>query len=121
MAPKALFWTLTELILRRVQSTTREDHKPGAELPMYVPHVLSMLDCYFAAIAATDTTESTTKGILAACGRESQIHGVGQRSFTSALIEEMQAFDHAALTAALLHSLLVTMKSRLAFTYHPQF
>ena len=81
-----------------------------------VPHVLIILDCCFAATAARDTTEGTTKEILAACGRESPTLGVGQRSFTSALIEEMQAFDGAPFTAAMLHSRLVTMRWRLAFT-----
>ena len=81
-----------------------------------VPHVLIILDCCFAAAAARDTTEGTTKEILAACGRESPTLGVGQRSFTSALIEEMQAFDGAPFTATMLHSRLVTMRWRLAFT-----
>ena len=81
-----------------------------------VPHVLIILDCCFAASAARDTTEGTTKEILAACGRESPTLGVGQRSFTSALIEEMQAFDGAPFTATMLHSRLVTMRWRLAFT-----
>ena len=81
-----------------------------------VPHVLIILDCCFAANAARDTTEGTTKEILAACSRESPTHGVGQRSFTSALIEEMQAFDGRPFTTAMLHSRLVTMRWRLAFT-----
>ncbi len=81
-----------------------------------VPHVLIILDCCFAATAARDTTEGSTKEILAACGRESPTHGVGHRSFTSALIEEMQAFDGGPFTAAMLHSRLVTMRWRLAFT-----
>ena len=81
-----------------------------------VPHVLIILDCCFAATAARDTTEGTTKEILAACGRESPTLGVGQRSFTSALIEELQAFDGAPFTATMLHSRLVTMRWRLAFT-----
>ena len=81
-----------------------------------IPHVLIILDCCFAATAARDTTEGTTKEILAACGRESPTLGVGQRSFTSALIEEMQAFDGAPFTATMLHSRLVTMRWRLAFT-----
>lgn len=36
-----------------------------------IPHVLIILDCCFAATAVRDTTEGTTKEILAACGRES--------------------------------------------------
>ena len=81
-----------------------------------VPYVLIILDCCFAATAARDTTEGTTKEILAACGRESPTHGVGIQSFTSALIEEMQAFEGEPFTAAMLHSRLVTMRWRLAFT-----
>ena len=81
-----------------------------------VPHVLIILDCCFAASAVRDTTEGTTKEILAACGRESPTLGVGQRSFTSALIEEMQAFDGVPCTATMLHSRLITMRWRLAFT-----
>ena len=81
-----------------------------------VPHVLIILDCCFAATAARDTTEGTTKEILAACGRETPTHGVGLRSFTSALIEELQAFDGAPFTTTMLHSRLVTMRWRLAFT-----
>lgn len=81
-----------------------------------VPHVLIILDCCFAATAARDTTEGTTKEILAACGRENPTYGVGQRSFTSALIEELQAFDGAPFTVAMLHSRLVTMRWRLAYT-----
>ena len=81
-----------------------------------IPHVLIILDYCFAATAVRDTTEGTIKEILAACGRESPTCGVGQRSFTSALIEEMQAFDGKPFTAAMLHSRLVTMRWRLAFT-----
>lgn len=57
-----------------------------------IPHVLIILDCCFAANAARDTTEGATKEILAACGRENPTLGVGERSFTSALIEELKAF-----------------------------
>lgn len=57
-----------------------------------VPPVLIILDCCFAANAARDTTEGATKEILAACGRENPTLGVGERSFTSALIEELKAF-----------------------------
>lgn len=60
-----------------------------------VPHVLIILDCCFAANAARDTAEGTTKELLAACGRENRTLGVGERSFTSALIEEMKAFGEA--------------------------
>lgn len=60
-----------------------------------VPHVLIILDCCFAANAARDTAEGTTKELLAACGRENPTSGVGERSFTSALIEELMAFGEA--------------------------
>ena len=81
-----------------------------------VPHVLIILDCCFAANAARDTAEGTTKEILAACGRENPTTGVGLRSFTSALIEELHAFGNTPFTVAMLHSRLVTMRWRLQFT-----
>ena len=75
-----------------------------------------MLDCCYAANAARDTSEGTTKEIIAACGRENPTLGVGERSFTSALIEELQAFESRPFTVAMLHSRLITMRWRLAFT-----
>lgn len=63
-----------------------------------------------------ETTEATTKEIIAACGRENPTLGVGLRSFTSALIEELVSFGRAPFTVAMLHSRLVTMRWRLAFT-----
>ncbi|KAL8958678.1 MAG: hypothetical protein Q9193_004313 [Seirophora villosa] len=81
-----------------------------------VPHVLLILDCCYAANAARDTAVGTTKELLAACGRENPTIGVGARSFTSALIEELQAFGAAPFTTAMLHGRLVTMRWRLAFT-----
>ncbi|KAL8789317.1 MAG: hypothetical protein Q9213_001240 [Squamulea squamosa] len=81
-----------------------------------IPHVLIILDCCYAANAARDTSEGTTKELLAACGRENPTLGVGNRSFTSALIEELQAFGKTPFTVAMLHSRLVTMRWRLAFT-----
>ena len=81
-----------------------------------MPNVLIILDCCFAANAARDTAEGTTKEILAACGRESPTLGVCERSFTSVLIEEMLAFGNTPFTVAMLHSRLVTMRWRLAFT-----
>ncbi len=81
-----------------------------------VPHVLIILDCCFAANAARDTAEGSTKEILAACGRESPTLGVCDRSFTAVLVEEMQAFGKTPFTVAMLHSRLVTMRWRLAFT-----
>lgn len=81
-----------------------------------IPYVLIILDCCYAANAARDTAEGTTKELLAACGRENPTLGVGFRSFTSALIEELQAFGPAPFTTAMLHSRLVTMRWRLAFT-----
>ncbi|KAL8986954.1 MAG: hypothetical protein Q9169_008742, partial [Polycauliona sp. 2 TL-2023] len=81
-----------------------------------IPHVLIILDCCYAANAVRDTSESTTKEILAACGRENPTLGVGARSFTSALIEELQAFGEQPFTVAMLHNRLITMRWRLAFT-----
>lgn len=81
-----------------------------------IPHVLIILDCCFAANAARDTAEGTTKEILAACGRENLTTGVGFRSFTSALIEELHAFRQQPFTVAMLHSRLVTIRWRLQFT-----
>ncbi|KAL8769238.1 MAG: hypothetical protein Q9209_004739 [Squamulea sp. 1 TL-2023] len=81
-----------------------------------IPHVLIVLDCCYAANAARDTTEGTTKELLAACGRENPTLGVGNRSFTSALIEELQAFGKAPFTVAMLHNRLVTIRWKLAFT-----
>lgn len=75
-----------------------------------------ILDCCFAANAARDIAEGTTKEILAACVRESPTVGVGERSFTSVLIEELQAFGDRPFTVAMLHSRLVTMRWRLVFT-----
>lgn len=81
-----------------------------------IPHVLIILDCCYAATAARDTAEGTTKELLAACSRENLTLGVGQRSFTSALIEELQSFGNSSFTVAMLHSRLITMRWRLAFT-----
>ncbi|KAL8928034.1 MAG: hypothetical protein Q9172_001089 [Xanthocarpia lactea] len=81
-----------------------------------IPHVLITLDCCYAANAARDTSEGTTKELLAACGRENPTLGVGIRSFTSALIEELEAFGRCPFTIAMLHSRLITMRWPLAFT-----
>ncbi|KAL8915002.1 MAG: hypothetical protein Q9171_000442 [Xanthocarpia ochracea] len=81
-----------------------------------IPHVLIILDCCYAANAARDTSEGTTKELLAASGRENPTLGVGIRSFTSALIEELEAFGRGPFTVAMLHSRLITMRWRLAFT-----
>ena len=80
------------------------------------PHVLMILDCCFAANAARDTTEGSSKELLAACGRENQTPGVGIRSFTSVLIEELQSFEGAAFTVAMLHARLITLRHKLAYT-----
>ena len=80
------------------------------------PHVLMILDCCFAANAARDTTESFSKELLAACGRENPTVGVGMRSFTSVLIEELQSFEGAAFTVAMLHARLITLRHKLAYT-----
>ncbi|KAL8990794.1 MAG: hypothetical protein Q9169_008037 [Polycauliona sp. 2 TL-2023] len=81
-----------------------------------IPHVLIILDCCYAANAARDTSDGTTKELLAACGRENPTLGIGARSFTTSLIEELQAFGNRPFTAAMLHSRLITMRWRLAFT-----
>ncbi len=81
-----------------------------------LPHVLIILDCCFAANAARDTTDGTAKELLAACGRENPTLGVGIRSFTSALIEELQAFGNKPFSVVMLHARLVTLRWRLAFT-----
>ncbi len=80
------------------------------------PHVLMILDCCFAANAARDTTEGSSKELLAACGRENPTLGVGMRSFTSVLIEELQSFEGAAFTVAMLHARLITLRHKLAYT-----
>ena len=80
------------------------------------PHVLMILDCCFAANAARDTTEGSSKELLAACGRENETLGVGMRSFTSVLIEELQSFEGAAFTVAMLHARLITLRHKLAYT-----
>ena len=80
------------------------------------PHVLLILDCCFAANAARDTTEGSSKELLAACGRENQTLGVGMRSFTSVLIEELQSFQGAAFTVAMLYARLITLRHTLAYT-----
>ena len=80
------------------------------------PHVLMILDCCFAANAARDTTEGSSKELLAACGRENPTLGVSMRSFTSVLIEELQSFEGAAFTVAMLPARLITLRHKLAFT-----
>ncbi|KAL8652911.1 MAG: hypothetical protein Q9226_004074, partial [Calogaya cf. arnoldii] len=81
-----------------------------------IPHVLIILDCCYAANAARDTSEGTTKELLAACGRENPTLGVGIRSFTTCIIEELQAFGAGCFTVSMLHSRLITMRWRLAYT-----
>ncbi|KAL8645949.1 MAG: hypothetical protein Q9226_007070 [Calogaya cf. arnoldii] len=81
-----------------------------------IPKVLIILDCCYAANAARDTSEGTTKELLAACGRENPTMGVCNRSFSCALIEELQAFGNRPFTAAMLHGRLITMRWRLAYT-----
>ena len=81
-----------------------------------IPHVLIILDCCFAANVARDTTQGTTKELLAACGRENLTLGVGLRSFTSALIDELRAFGPNPFTVAMLHSRLIKMRWRLTYT-----
>ena len=81
-----------------------------------MPHVLIILDCCFAANAARDTAEGSSKEILAACGRGTPTLGVGERSFTQALIDELRAFGDEPFTVAMLHCRLVTIRWRLAST-----
>ncbi|KAI4253500.1 MAG: hypothetical protein L6R42_007556 [Xanthoria sp. 1 TBL-2021] len=81
-----------------------------------IPHVLIILDCCYAANAARDTSDGTRKELLVACGRENPTLGVGIRSFTSAIVEELQAFGRSAFTVSMLYSRLVTMRWRLAYT-----
>ncbi len=112
----------SDWILANFQRTRRSDSPTLAWsslqhlLENAIPHVLIILDCCFAANAARDTAERSTKEILAACGRENPTTGVGHRSFTSALIEELHAFGSNPFTVAMLHSRLVTMRWRLQFT-----
>ena len=80
------------------------------------PHVLMILDCCYAANAASNTTNGSSKELLAACGRENQTLSVGIRSFTSVLIEELQSFEGAAFTVAMLHARLITLRHKLAYT-----
>ena len=75
-----------------------------------------ILDCCFAANAARDTTEGSSKELLAACGRENPTLGVCMRSFTSVLIEELQSFEGASFTVAMLHARLITLRHKLAYT-----
>ncbi|KAL8853690.1 MAG: hypothetical protein Q9221_001501 [Calogaya cf. arnoldii] len=81
-----------------------------------IPHVLIILDCCYAANAARDTSEGTIKELLAACGRENPTLGVGIRSFTICIIEELQAFGAGPFTVSMLHSRLITMRWRLVYT-----
>lgn len=84
-----------------------------------IPHVLIILDCCHAANAARDTsdgTNGTTKELLAACGREHPTIGNSDRSFTTALIEELRVFGNKPFTVAMLHSRLITIRWRLAST-----
>ena len=81
-----------------------------------VPHVLIILDCCYAGTAARDICEGTTKEILAACGRENPTTGVCAISFTSALIDKLDAFGSSPFTACMLHSRLVTDRWRLQST-----
>ena len=81
-----------------------------------IPHVLIILDCCYAANAARDTSEGTTKELLAAYAQENRTIGVGPRSFTSALIEELWSFGCDPFTVVKLHSRLVNIQWRLKFT-----
>ena len=92
MASVVLGLLLTASRHRRSDSPTLTWSSLQHLLENAVPHVLIILDCCFAANAARDTSEGTTKELLAACGRENPTSDVGKYSFTAALIEELQAF-----------------------------
>ena len=87
-----------------------------------IPHVLIILDCCYAANAARDLADSrTTKELLAACSRESTTSGVGYRSYTRALIDELENMSYSRspmkpFSAAMLHSRLMSVRWRLAYT-----
>ena len=87
-----------------------------------IPHVLVILDCCYAASAAKDLTDSrTTKEIMTACSRESPTSVVGNRSYTSALVDELRDIGSRGpssqpVTVAMLHSRLMSIKWRLAYT-----
>ena len=87
-----------------------------------IPHVLVILDCCYAASAAKDLTDSrTTKEIMTACSRESPTSVVGNRSYTSALVDELRDIGSRGpssqpVTVAMLHSWLMSIRWRLAYT-----
>lgn len=80
------------------------------------PYVLIILDCCFAANAARETSFGSAKELLAACSRESETPGVGNLSFTSVLLEELQSFGRSPFTVAMLYARLVTAKDKLKGT-----
>ena len=92
------------------------------ELEDAIPHVLIILDCYYAANATGNLIASkTTKEILAACSRECPIRSSGNRSYTSALVDELTHIgnldsNRERVSAAMLHSRLMSVKGRLSYT-----
>ena len=80
------------------------------------PYVLIILDCCFAANAARETSFGRAKELLAACGGESETPGVCNLSFTSVLLQELQAFGRTPFTVAMLYARLVTVKDKLKGT-----
>ena len=87
-----------------------------------VPHVLIVLDCGYAANATGNLTASkTTKEILAACSRECPRLSGTSKSYTSAIVDEITHIgsldsDRERVSAAMLHSRLMSIKGRLFYT-----
>lgn len=82
-----------------------------------IPSVLIILDCCYAANSARDTTTgSTTKELLAACGREYQTPGPSNDSYTYALVRELWSFGTTPFTISSLHTRLMTSRGTLRFT-----
>ena len=81
--------------------------------------VLLVLDCCYASSATWRAGAHTvgSKETITACGPSSPASGVGERSFTSALISELkyQAGELSALTVVALHGYLLQQGHRLRF------
>ena len=69
--------------------------------------VLFILDCYFAASAGIRDTRSGSKEVLAACSMEDGTPGVGERSYTRNLIEELRQCASMPLTTTILNGRMV--------------
>lgn len=67
--------------------------------------VLLLLDCCAAGSAISTCRGSATKELLVACGFETRTPGVGNRSFTHNLVEELKVLkDRGPFTVAVLHA-----------------